>query len=297
MKRETVHHLTDSIRKAPSSLVFQAFLATTFLVPLVATLGQFASSGFLMGNAPFLLIFWPGAEVRWAPSAPVWLTMGAMGASYLAGIWYLLRRRTLGKVVLWSIAAVIVANVIGSAVNRLTGWRELQTVASMALAGKVNAMIFSLWQNPIWEEIVFRGIPLLILLMIRKRWSGLTRWLEWGYIILPNIIFALYHIPGHGPSRIVDTLILGCGLSWLALRFTLFAPIVVHYLLDAMMVVSLSTLPNIPGDEIGWLVRNKEVLNSSWSLAVLGAVICPLVIISVNTIRGMKRPAGEVHSD
>lgn len=296
MRTDTLHILRDSIRQLPSSLVFQILLAALFLLPLFASLGQFLSSGFMTHSNRFLILFWPGAEWKWAPSAPVWLTMGLMSISYLAGMWYLLRRRTFGRVVLWSIAAVVSANLLGFAVNMITGWRDMQTVASMELTGRVNAAIFSLWQNPVWEELVFRGLPLLVLMGLIHKWPARLRWWELGYILLPNVIFAAYHVPGHGPARLVDSFILGCAMSWLTLRFSLFAPVVIHYFLDAMLVLSLSSVRNVPAEEIPWLTGNSTVLNTTWSLAVLAAIVSPPVLIAIQTLRGMKRGMGETHA-
>ena len=281
-------HLWESIRAAPTSLFFQAVLVALFLLPLAATLLQFASSGFLTGSAPYLVLFWPGAEWRWAPTIPVWLAMGAMSFSYVAGLWYLFQRRTLGNVVLWTIAVAVAANLLGIAVNYATGWKELQSSASVAGAGRANALIFSLWQNPIWEELVFRGIPLLMLVWVKRRRSVKSPWWNRGYIVVPSILFALYHIPGHGPARLVDTFALGCGFSWLALRYSLLAPIVVHYLLDAMLVLNLSTLPNIPAEQVQWLVQYGAVLNTSWSLLLLLALLSLPAIVAVNSYRARR---------
>jgi len=281
--------LKESARLSASSPWFLWILAVMILIPLAAAAGQFLWSGFLVRSTPFLVLFWPGAEWRWAPALPVWLTMGAMGASYVVGDFYLVRRRTLGNVVLWTIGAVIVANVIGFGINRIAGWREMQTAASVATAGKANALIYSLWQNPLWEELVFRGIPLLVLIYVKKRLPNALKWTTVAYIVIPNIIFAWYHVPGHGPARIADTMILGCAFSWMAVRYTFFAPLVMHYLLDAMLIVQLHTLPNIPADEVSWLVDNSAVVNTSWSLALIAAVLSIPVITVVSMVRG-RRP-------
>jgi hypothetical protein len=286
--RNRLEHLKDSLVTLPSAMLFQAILAVAFAIPLAATLGQFVYSGFLWRWSPFLVLFWPGVDWKWAPSMPVWFTMGVMGLSYVVGIVYLVRQKTFGRVVLWSIAALIVANALGSAINHLTGWKELQNVSSMSLAGRVNGVILASWQNPLWEEVVFRGLPLLILLSFWRGDVSVPNWARWVYIVVPNIIFAIYHVPGHGPSRLMDTLILGCAFSWMTLRYSFFAPLIMHYVLDAMIIISLSKFPNIPTDEVPWLVQNTGLLNSSWSLTVLAAIVSLPIILAWNAYRRKK---------
>jgi hypothetical protein len=283
-----LENIRELIVALPSAMLFQSILAVAFAVPLVATLGQFGYSGFLWGRSSFLVAFWPGVEWKWAPSMPVWLTMGAMGISYVVGIAYLVHQKTFGKVVLWSIAALVVANAFGSAVNHLTGWKELQSVSSMSLAGRVNGVILASWQNPLWEEVVFRGLPLLVLLSFWRGGVGVPNWARWIYIVVPNIIFAIYHVPGHGPSRLADTVVLGCAFSWMTLRYSFFAPLIMHYVLDAMIVISLSKFPNIPADEVPWLVHNTGLLNSSWSLTLLAAILSLPLILAWNAYRRKK---------
>ncbi len=291
MPHVTLSRFKDSIRKAPLSLLFQVLLAAAFVVPLAATLGQFADSGFLGKEHPFLLLFWPGAEWKWAPPLPVWLTVGTMGLSYVIGVLFMVRHRTFGTVVLWSIAAIVAAQFLGLLVNSLTGWKDLQSLRSLDLAGKANAAIFASWQNPLWEEAVFRGIPLLAVVFLQKKFPAASGWFRWSYVIIPNLIFAIYHVPGHGPSRLADTFVLGCAFSWMALRYSFFAPLVMHYVLDAMVVVGLSKLPGIRTEEIPWLVQNSVVLNSSWSLAVLVAFVSLPAIALWNTFFRKKERA------
>ena len=287
----TVGRLRDSVRKPPNSLLFQWLLAAAFLIPFLASIGQFAHTGFLGITHPFPILFWPKAAWKLVLPLPVWLTMGLMGLSYLAGIFSLAHNRTLGNVVLWTIAALIAASVLGFAVNSVTGWKELQDIHSMELAGKANGLIFSSWQNPLWEEVVFRGLPLLVAVILRNKNKTMPAWVRWAYVILPNIVFAIYHVPRHGPSRLADTFVLGCAFSWMALRYSFFAPLIMHYVLDAMLVMSLIKIPNIPAEEISWLVQNGGWINSSWSLAVLGAMGAFVVTSLWNALHVKKEAA------
>ncbi len=59
----------------------------------------------------------------------------------------------------------------------------------MALAGMANRLIFAHWHNPVWEELVFRGIPLLFLLAVRRTLGRDARWSVW-----------VYYRAAHGPA-------------------------------------------------------------------------------------------------
>ena len=88
-------------------------------------------------------------------------------------------------------------------------------------------------------------------------------------MIVPSVIFAWYHVPGHGPSRLVDTLILSLVFAWMARRYTFFAPLVMHYVFDAVMTMSLGKMPNIPASEVTWIAAHSTALNSAWTIALL----------------------------
>jgi hypothetical protein len=280
-----------SIQFALEHRVVQGVLACAFLVPLIATVGQYWSSGFWWQSSGVELLFWPGQKWHWVVRMPVWVSMGAMLASYLAGIAWLLRRRTLSVVALSAIGALIVANVAAGGLNYLTGWRELQVVAGMDLAGKANRAIFSLWHNPVWEEVIFHGIPLVLLLLVRRIYPAAARWSLWCYYLVPSLIFAAYHVPGHGPSRMIDTFLLSLVFAWMTLRFTFFAPLVMHYTFDAVMTMSLGKVPSIPANEVAWLARHFTLLNSTWTIALLVWMATIPVVVLVRRYRLTRTPA------
>ncbi len=274
----------SSIRGALENEWVQLPIAVALLVPVVATIGQYAASGYWAQSSRVEVLFWPGAAARWGVQLPVWLSMGAMLASYVVGVGWLARRRTLSTVVVAGALAVIVANVMAAGVNEMSGWQELQSPSSMDLAGKANRAIFALWHNPVWEELVFRGIPLGVLLIVRRNAPNAGPLASWCYYLLPAIAFAAYHVPGHGPSRLVDTFILSLAFSWLALRFTFFAPLVLHYVFDAMMTLSLGKMPNIPRAEVSWLASYATTLNSAWSVALLCWLLSIAVALAIHRL-------------
>jgi hypothetical protein len=177
------------------------------------------------------------------------------------------------------IGALIAAQLLGHAVNHFTGWKELQIVGSMDLAGKANKAILSLWHNPIWEEVVFRGIPLLGYTLLVKLRPGAMRAGRLCYFLVPSLVFAAYHVPGHGYSRITDTLVLALAFAWIALRYSFWSVVVLHCIFDALLVLSLGKLKNIPTGEIQWLADHFGALNSTFSLAVLAALAWAIVLL------------------
>ena len=285
-----MHRWLTSSRSALAHPIVLAILAAALLVPLVATVGQYWASGFWGQSAGVLVLFWPGLDWRWAPKMPVWLGMGAMLASYVAGIAWMVRRRTLSFVVLCALGGMIVAQLAAAPVNHLAGWKELQSLSSMALAGLANRLIFAHWQNPAWEELVFRGFPLVFLFAARRALGRDARWAVWSYYLVPAAVFALYHVPGHGPSRLVDTVILSLVFSWMARRYTFFAPLVMHYVFDAVSTLSLGKMRGIPAQEVAWLGDHFTALNSTWTILMLMWMAVGVVLALVGRYRARETP-------
>ncbi len=269
-----------AVAAASEHVSVQLLLAFALIVPFAATVGQYWDSGFLRQSAGFPILFWPGAEWHWAIPMNVTAMVVLFGSTYLAGIGLLFRRRTLGTVIFAGLGALIAAKLVGAAVNHVTGWRELQVVGSMDLAGKVNKLILAQWHNPIWEEVVFRGIPLLCYAFLVKKWPHAKKAGMWCYFLLPSLVVAAYHVPGHGYSRLPDTFLLSLIFAWLALRYGFSAVMVLHYIFDAVIVLSLGKLKNIPTNEVRWLADHFGLLNSMFTLAGM-AVVCVTIILSV----------------
>jgi hypothetical protein len=215
-----------------------------------------------------------------------WLIMGLIFASYVAGIYYMLKKGTLGKVMLITISLFICATLLQTFLKVTFGLKESSLPD---LAGKANSTILALWHNPIWEEIFFRGIPLLILLGVEKyitKKRTLTGVIL--YCLVPSVICGFYHIPGHGLIRFFDTLIISAGFAWMALRYTFFAPVVMHYIADAMMVMSLNKISSIQPSEVGWIIKYGPSLNTFSSMLVLVFIVLIPVLIIVYYSRFKK---------
>jgi len=256
----------------------QVVIAFALLLPLAATVVQFWTSGFLRQTISVVLLFWPSAEWKWAIGMNAAAAMAVIGSLYVVGIGCLVRRRMLADVVIIGTGAVIAASLIGDTLNLLTGWRELQVLGSMDFTGKANRLIFAQWHNPIWEEVVFRGIPLLCYGWLVLTWPRGARTAKWCYFLLPSLACAAYHVPGHGYSRIVDTFLLGLTFAWLALRYSFWSVIVLHCLLDAVSVLSIGRMKSVPAAEVRWLADHFGALNTSFSLTML-ATVCLLIFL------------------
>lgn len=266
----------------------QAVVAFLLLLPLAATAGQYWASGFWRQSVGVDILFWPGAQWRWGVWMNAAAAMAPIGALYVTGIAALARRRMLARTVAAGLGAMIAAQLLGHAVNRITGWRELQNMASFDFAGKVNRVIFAEWHNPVWEEAVFRGLPLACYGWLARRKLGGTAAL-WAYLLVPAMAFAAYHVPGHGYARIADTLLVGVVFAWMALRWSFWSVLVLHCVMDAAIVLSLAKMGGVPGEEIRWLADHAGLWNGMWSGGVLAAAGLMLALMIRD--RAVKKPA------
>jgi hypothetical protein len=112
---------------------------------------------------------------------------------------------------------------------------------------------------------------------------------RWCYFLIPAMVMAAYHVPGHGYSRLADTFVLSLAFSWLALRYGFWSVVVLHYIFDAMMVPSLGSLKNIPRDEVRWLADHAALLNTLNSLAILATALLMIIVFVRRQWRAVAR--------
>ncbi|WP_235615590.1 CPBP family intramembrane glutamic endopeptidase [Brevibacillus reuszeri] len=186
----------------------------------------------------------------------------------LAGIYSLIRRKKLGVAFLFVLVGFLLAKTCGFVFQTITGWIPTNQMDPNALVGKANLLIFATWHNPVWEELVFRGIPLAFLLLVYRKTPFPTGAI-WFYLLIPSIVFAIYHVPGHGMGTLLESFLIGILWALAALRWGLIAPIILHIFADAMQVPTLAKMKNMPLAEIPWLVNHSGVLNTVWSLSIL----------------------------
>ena len=266
--------------------------ALFFAAPCLVILGQMQTSGFLGRDFPVPLLFWPGRHWGLSVWLPAWLSMGLIAGLYLVGIGRLAWRRRLGSVVLYTYAALFGGVFLKKLTGFLTGWTEQQ--APLSLVGKVDRALFSGSHNALWEECVFRGIPLLLVLLAHKKWPRYDRAVTLGYFLIPSVAFAVYHVPNHGAFRLVDTFFLGLFFAYVALRHGLLATYVIHFFANAGRVWSLGRIANLPVNEIAWLAQNGAWLRQVNTVIVwLFWAAIPLAMLRLHRreTAGEHRPA------
>lgn len=245
-----------------------AVLSVLLFLPLIATWGQFITSGFLFESIKVSLLYWPQAAWSFFVQTPGWLIFGVFTLLYLAGIYSLIRHKKLGEAFLFVLAGFLLAKTCGFVFQTITGWIPTNQMDPNALVGKANLLIFATWHNPVWEELIFRGIPLAFLLLVYRKTPFPTGAI-WFYLLVPSIAFAIYHVPGHGMGTLLESFLIGILWAWAALRWGLIAPIILHIFADAMQVPTLAKMKNMPLAEIPWLVNHSGVLNTVWTLSIL----------------------------
>lgn len=284
-----MNKLRESINKAVENNVLQVVMIVVFLIPLIATIGQYVSSNFIFEKSSVELLYWPCYEKSFKIYIPVWVTFGVMGLSYVYGIYYMCRRKTFVKVVLISFISLFLAQGLGNIINYFIGLKEMQHVNSMDLSGLVNKMILAEWYNPLWEEVFFTGIPLVLYTVLTKSKSEKIKNIgKVIYFIVPSVICSLYHIPNHGPARILDTFLIHVVFEYIALRFSFFANLVMHYIFDAMIVLSVYKFNSVSYDEIKWLSDNSSLLSSAMSICIILFLGLLVSLIIKNCIKYKK---------
>lgn len=112
------------------------------------------------------------------------------------------------------------------------------------------------------------------------------------YIIVPSLFFAAYHVPNHGPGRLLDTFLTGAAFGWLAIRYGFPAPVVLHMLLDAQAIPTW-LINHLPSGGESWLAQNRWALNTSVSVLLLSLMGTAVVLI---VWRMVKPPSGKFAS-
>lgn len=126
------------------------------------------------------------------------------------------------------------------------------------------------------------------MLLKNKLFAKAYKYAEILYILIPSIIFTIYHMPNHGPSRIVDTFIFGCVCAYLALKYSFFAPLILHYMADAHGTLNIVKSKSIPKNQVIWLSQNYNLLNIICTICFACLLILVPIII-VWEIRNLKK--------
>lgn len=294
-----MNHLKRAIIELPRNLLFQGIMVIIFIIPAIETIGQYIGSGYIWSKEGFPIIFWPGTKVEIFYSTYVWVSMSIMIASYIFGIMYLIKKKKFGIVTIVGIIGVfVIAGIVYNLTNKLSNAMVHRVLQGMSSSNSADRNLFSSWSNPLWEEIVFRGIPLAFLLFLKKRLSVKKYKIAVIlYFLIPSVMFSIYHIPNHGIVRVPDTFITGLILAYLALNYSLFAPLIIHYLFDARDVIDILDDRNIPRQQVVWLAQNSEILNKIYYGCFFSLIIVIPAIIIWNVIKLKKTRNNYVNSN
>ncbi|NRS47725.1 CPBP family intramembrane glutamic endopeptidase [Brevibacillus sp. HB2.2] len=279
---------TITFRYVTKNPLLLLLLIIMLFLPLLASWGQFLSSGFFGQTVSVSLLFWPKTDWKVAVPLPGWLIFGVISLIYAGGILWLVRGKKLGQAFLFILVGLLLAKAAGAAFQAISGWSTTQPIGAQSLAGKANLLVFATWHNPLWEELVFRGIPFLLLTLIYRRSTDMPTGARWMYLLIPSMIFAYYHVPGHGLGILFESFLIGVLWAWAALRWGLLAPIILHIYADAMIIPSLPKMKNMPLEEIPWLVNQSMLLQSIWALCVLGFLILVLALLIIGWRKARK---------
>jgi len=273
--------LKASYRSLSNNILLTAVIVILMLIPAYATWGEYISSGYWKQSISVNVLFWPGIKGGFAVEAAAWIVLALFTVLYLTGLGKMAKTRTLVQVTLFYACAILSAKLLAAAVNELAGWEAGGPKDLGQMQGSMHRLIFALWHNPVWEEIVFRIVPLAIVVLVwGKNRERIPKLAKWAYLIIPSVIFAAYHIPGHGLHRLADTFVIGFALAWVAFRYGVLEVVVLHLISDIMMLPSLVRMKGVPLDEIPWLAVNGSLLGNSWNVALLAVmVLVPLLLV------------------
>ena len=100
------------------------------------------------------------------------------------------------------------------------------TSNSLSLRGKVLLFSFLLFEAPLLEELLFRGVI----------FGGLTKIMPvWGAILLSGFIFAVIHV---NAATLIPLWFLGVAFAWLYVRTgTILASMAVHFTFNAVNLI------------------------------------------------------------
>jgi len=92
LKSSVAESFSKAINYFPENLLFLSLCTLILLLPMIATIGQFYNTGFFLKSAPLLIFYWPGSDFEIKIPVLVWVSMGLIFISYLAGITFMLKK-------------------------------------------------------------------------------------------------------------------------------------------------------------------------------------------------------------
>jgi hypothetical protein len=171
--------------------------------------------------------WWSLSEIDLLPFPARWTLRSPVGA------WCLL---------FWSaaLAAVASAAAQGTAAHLALIVAGVEGIYALLHLGRKTApldpsfpgsiLAFGLWHNAVLEELIFRGIPLVVGAV-----TGLSAHPFWPYLYIGGtaLAFGVHHRRMGQPERFYDTTLFGALLAAVALRYGLPAAILLHSIHNA----------------------------------------------------------------
>ncbi len=171
--------------------------------------------------------WWSPSEIDLLPFPAPW-TLRSSVAAWCLAFWCAALSAAVTAVMSGNAAtlAMIVAGVEG--LYALLYWGR--RTASLDPSFPVSIIAFGLWHNAVLEELIFRGLPLLVGAV-----TGLSLLTFWPYVYVPAtaLAFGLHHHRMGRTSRFYDTTLFGGLLAIVALHYGLTAAILLHSIHNA----------------------------------------------------------------
>lgn len=126
-----MNYIKKIVNKISENIILQSIFVVILILPLVATLGQYISSGFIKERTGVAILYWPGVDNELRIMLPVCVTIGGMLISYVTGIGFMCKKKTLVKVIVIGLSSMVIAQLLGSVFNSFTGWHEMQSASDI----------------------------------------------------------------------------------------------------------------------------------------------------------------------
>lgn len=170
--------------------------------------------------------------------------------------------RTLAGYLLAAVALVYVVAFYFFAIRKLGWWSPSEALVdpnSLAHYWPWLTPLATATQAAVWEETLFRAVPLAGAALLGNRFGGRKWWIA-GAFLLQAVVFAAGHAnyPGQPAySRLVELIVPAFVFGGLYLRFGLLPAIILHFVYDAVLM----SLPIFAASAAGlWLDRGIVIL-------------------------------------
>lgn len=253
----------EKLDKILKNTVFQMLAALIFLTPLIETIGQFDSSKFMYKSVSIKASFLPGSLKNLSFDISAEVVIILLFSLYAVGILYMLIKRAFGKAAIVGILGYLCSQILFYSFSSTTGFKDMQTIESMVKSNDINQVMFYLWEEPFIEEVLFRGLPLLIIMFLKNKVPKKAFIvLVILYFIVPSALSGVSALP-HGVSRIPDTVFMSVIFAYIAYQYSFFSSLVVHIGISTASIINMVNMKEVQQSQIPWLVQNSWFVTTS----------------------------------